>query len=182
VVSDECYGEFGWEAEPVSVLHPTVSEGSYSGLLAVNSLSKRSNLAGYRAGFVAGDSQLVAELLAVRKHAGMIVPGPVQEVMIEVLGDHDHVEVQRQRYAARRAMLRPALERAGFTIEHSEGSIYLWATRGEECRKTVDFLARQGILVAPGDFYGPTAIRHVRVALTAMTDRIEAAAHRLSEL
>ena len=182
VVSDECYGEFGWEAEPVSVLHPTVSEGSYSGLLAVNSLSKRSNLAGYRAGFVAGDSQLVAELLAVRKHAGMIVPGPVQEVMIEVLGDHDHVEVQRQRYAARRALLRPALERAGFTIEHSEGSIYLWATRGEECRKTVDFLARQGILVAPGDFYGPSAIRHVRVALTAMTDRIEAAAHRLSEL
>jgi succinyldiaminopimelate transaminase len=180
VVSDECYGEYGWEAEPVSVLHPSVSRGSYSGLLAVQSLSKRSNLAGYRAGFVAGDHDLVTELLAIRKHAGMIVPGPVQEVMVDVLADHDHVEVQRQRYAARRARLRPALERAGFTIEHSEGSIYLWATRREDCWATVDSLAQQGILVAPGNFYGAAGAEHVRIALTASDERIEAAAHRLS--
>jgi succinyldiaminopimelate transaminase len=182
IASDECYGEFGWEAEPVSVLHSSVSEGDYSGLLALHSLSKRSNMAGYRAGFVAGDAQLIAELLAVRKHAGMIVPGPVQEAMIDVLGDHDHVEVQRRRYAARRALLRPALEHAGFVIEHSEGSIYLWATRGEACRATVDVLARQGILVAPGDFYGALATRHIRVALTATDERVEAAASRLSAL
>jgi aspartate/methionine/tyrosine aminotransferase len=82
VASDECYGEFGWDAEPFSVLHPSVSTGTYDGLLAVHSLSKRSNLAGYRAGFVAGDARLLTDLLAVRKHAGMIVPRPVQEAMI----------------------------------------------------------------------------------------------------
>ena len=180
VVSDECYCEFGWEVAPVSVLHPSVSHGSYQNLLAVHSLSKRSNLAGYRAGFVAGDPALVTELLAIRKHAGMIVPGPVQEVMIDLLADQDHVEVQRQRYAARRRLMRPALEGAGFTIEHSEGSLYLWASRGEACQTTVAGLARQGILVAPGDFYGPAGARHVRLALTAPDERIQAAAKRLS--
>jgi aspartate/methionine/tyrosine aminotransferase len=162
------------------VLHPSVSHGSYVNLLAVHSLSKRSNLAGYRAGFVAGDSALVAELLAIRKHAGMIVPGPVQEVMIDVLADHDHVEVQRQRYAARRTLLRPALEDAGFTIEHSEGSLYLWATRGEDGRDSVAWLAERGILVAPGDFYGAAAAQFVRVGLTATDERIAAAAARLT--
>jgi succinyldiaminopimelate transaminase len=180
VASDECYGEFGWEAEPVSVLHPRVSRGSYDGLLAVHSLSKRSNLAGYRAGFVAGDQELVDELLAVRKHAGMIVPRPVQQAMIALLGDHDHVEEQRQRYLARRRLLRPALESAGFEIEHSEGSLYLWATRGEPCRSSVDFLAERGILVAPGDFYGAAAGQFVRVALTATDERVAAAAERLT--
>jgi succinyldiaminopimelate transaminase len=180
LASDECYGEFGWEAEPVSVLHPSVSNGSLDGLLAVHSLSKRSNLAGYRAGFVAGDRQLVSDLTAVRKHAGMIVPRPVQEVMIGLLGDQTHVEEQRQRYAHRREVLRPALESVGFTIEHSEGGLYLWATRGENCRTTVDRLADRGILVAPGDFYGKAAEKHVRVALTATDERVAAAAERLS--
>ena len=179
VASDECYGEFGWEVEPVSVLHPDVSEGSYAQLLALHSLSKRSNLAGYRAGFLAGDADLVAELLEVRKHAGMIVPRPVQEAMIDLLGDSDHVEEQRQRYLARRRVLRPALEGAGFTIVHSEGSLYLWATRGEHCRASVDFLAERGILVAPGDFYGAAAGEYVRVALTATDERVAAAAERL---
>jgi succinyldiaminopimelate transaminase len=179
VASDECYGEFGWESEPTSVLHPAVSLGSHAGLLAVHSLSKRSNLAGYRAGFVAGDLDVVSQLLAVRKHAGMIVPRPVQEAMIDLLADHDHVEAQRQRYLARRARLRPALEMAGFTIEHSEGSLYLWATRGEPCRTTVEFLAARGILVAPGDFYGEAAGQFVRVALTATDERVAAAAERL---
>jgi succinyldiaminopimelate transaminase len=179
VASDECYGEFGWEAEPISVLHPAINGGRHNGLLAVHSLSKRSNLAGYRAGFIAGDRDVVADLLLIRKHAGMLVPRPVQEAMIELLDDHDHVAEQRARYLRRRTLLRPALEAAGFRIEHSEGAIYLWATRDEDCHASVDFLARKGILVAPGDFYGPAASRHVRVALTATDERVAAAAARL---
>jgi succinyldiaminopimelate transaminase len=179
LASDECYGEFGWEADPTSVLHPAINGGRHDGLLAVHSLSKRSNLAGYRAGFVAGDHNVVSDLLAVRKHAGMLVPRPVQEAMIDLLGDHDHVELQRARYLERRTMLRPALEAAGFRIEHSEGAIYLWATRDEDCHSSVDSLARLGILVAPGDFYGEAATRHVRVALTATDERVAAATARL---
>jgi succinyldiaminopimelate transaminase len=180
LISDECYAELGWEAEPVSVLRDDVCGGDHTGLIAVHSLSKRSNLAGYRAGFVAGDAALVAELLAVRKHAGMIVPRPVQEAMTVLLADTAHVETQRERYRTRRAVLRPALEAAGFRIEHSEGSLYLWATRDEDCRASVDHLAERGILVAPGDFYGEAATRFVRVALTGTDERIAAAAARLS--
>jgi len=179
VAADECYGEFGWEAEPRSVLDPRINGGSLDHLLAVHSLSKRSNLAGYRAGFVAGDPTLVADLLAVRKHAGMIVPGPVQAAMVALLGDAGHVEEQRDRYARRRTQLRPALEAAGFRIEHSTGGLYLWATRDEGGRDTVAFLAELGTLVAPGDFYGPAASRHVRIALTATDERIAAAVDRL---
>ena len=179
LASDECYGEFGWEAEPVSVLHPEVCGGSPEGLIAAHSLSKRSNVAGYRAGFLAGCSTLLGELLAVRKHAGLMVPGPVQDVMVPLLGDHAHVAEQRERYLARRRVLKPALEAAGFRIDHSEGSLYLWATRGEDSRATVDWLAGRGILAAPGDFYGPAGARHVRIALTASDERIAAAASRL---
>lgn len=179
LASDECYGEFGWDAEPVSVLNPFVNGGSLDGLLAVHSLSKRSNVAGYRAGFVAGDPAIVRPLLEVRKHAGLMLPGPVQAAMVALLGDQAHVEEQRARYAARRALLRPALEAAGFRVEHSEGSLYLWCTRDEDCRASVDHLAGMGILVAPGDFYGAGGGRFVRVALTATDERIAAAAQRL---
>lgn len=176
---DECYLELGWEAEPVSVLDPRVNGGSLDGILAVHSLSKRSNLAGYRAGFVAGDPALVAELREVRKHSGLMVAGPVQRAMAVALGDDAHVREQRSRYAARRAVLRAALEEAGFRIDYSEGSLYLWATADEPCRGTVDRLAELGILVAPGDFYGAAGARHVRIALTATDERVEAAATRL---
>ena len=179
LASDECYGEFGWDAEPVSVLHPDVCGGRPEGLIAAHSLSKRSNVAGYRAGFLAGCSTLLGELLEVRKHSGLMVPGPVQDAMVALLGDHDHVAEQRGRYLARRAVLKPALEAAGFRIDHSEGSLYLWATRGEDCRATVDWLAERGILAAPGDFYGPAGRAHVRIALTASDERIAAAAARL---
>lgn len=179
VASDECYGEFGWEAEPVSVLDPRVSQGSYDGLLAVHSLSKRSNLAGYRAGLVAGDAALVGELTELRRHAGMMMPGPVQRAMAALITDQHHVAVQRERYLARRRILRPALEGAGFTVDHSEGGLYLWSTRGEDCRTTIDFLAGLGILAAPGDFYGADSGRHVRIALTATDERIASAADRL---
>jgi succinyldiaminopimelate transaminase len=180
VASDECYLELGGAEQPVSILHPDVSDGDLTGLLAVHSLSKRSNLAGYRAGFVAGDPALVGELLAVRKHAGMIVPAPVQAAMVAALGDDAHVESQRERYAGRRAVLRSALEGAGFRIDHSQAGLYLWATRDEDCWTTIDWLAGLGIVAAPGTFYGPAGARHVRMALTASDERIAAAAERLS--
>jgi succinyldiaminopimelate transaminase len=179
VASDECYLTLGWEAEPMSVLHASVSGGRPDGLLAVHSLSKSSNLAGYRAGFVTGDPALVARLLNVRRHAGMIVPWPVQAAITAALTDDEHIRAQRSRYQARRAVLRPALEAAGFTIEHSEAGLYLWASRDEAADTIVAWLAERGILVAPGTFYGPTGDRHVRVALTATDERVAAAADRL---
>ncbi|GAA4841382.1 succinyldiaminopimelate transaminase [Saccharopolyspora rosea] len=180
VASDECYLALGWDAEPVSVLHPSVCS-DFTGVLAVHSLSKSSNLAGYRAGFVTGDPELVAQLLELRKHAGMIVPRPVQEAVTAALADDAHVSAQRELYAGRRAVLRPALEAAGFTVEHSEAGLYLWSTRGEDAWATVDWLAQRGILVAPGTFYGPAGGRHVRIALTASDERIATAAKRLAE-
>ncbi|WAC92827.1 succinyldiaminopimelate transaminase [Mycobacterium sp. Aquia_213] len=180
VASDECYLGLGWEAEPLSVLHPAVCDGDHTGLLAVHSLSKSSSLAGYRAGFVAGDPGLVAELLAVRKHAGMIVPTPVQSAMVAALDDDDHEKVQRECYARRRAILAPALRAAGFVIDDSEAGLYLWATRNEPSRDSLGWLAARGILVAPGVFYGPRGGQHVRVALTATDERIEAAVQRLT--
>jgi aspartate/methionine/tyrosine aminotransferase len=149
-------------------------------LLAIHSLSKTSSLAGYRAGFVAGDAALVAELLAVRKHAGMMVPTPVQAAMVAALDEDAHERVQRERYERRRAALLPALRAAGFAVDHSEAGLYLWATRDEPCQDSVAWLAGRGVLVAPGDFYGPGGSRHVRVALTATDERIAAAVRRLS--
>lgn len=180
VASDECYLEYGWDVEPVSVLHPDVCAGSHEGLLAVHSLSKRSNMAGYRAGFVAGDPALVADLHEVRRHAGMVVPGPVQAAMVAALGDGAHVVEQRRLYRARRALLVTALREAGFRIERSEGSLYLWATRDEPAMTSVGWLAERGVLVAPGDFYGPAGARHVRVSLTASDERVEAGCERIA--
>lgn len=182
VVSDECYIELCWDTQAVSVLHPDVCGDSHRGLLAVHSLSKRSNLAGYRAGFVTGDPAVIRELLAVRKHSGHIVSGPVQAAMTVAFADDEHVAAQRARYAARRAALRGALESAGFRIEHSQASLYLWATRDEDCWQTVAWFAERGILVAPGDFYGPLGDRYVRLAFTATDERIAAGVKRLHEV
>ncbi|MEV8567094.1 succinyldiaminopimelate transaminase [Streptomyces sp. NPDC051322] len=179
LASDECYLELGWEADPVSVLHPDVCGGTYEGLIAVHSLSKRSNLAGYRAAFLAGDAEVLGELLEIRKHGGMMTAAPVQAAVIAALGDDVHVQEQRARYAARRTALRAALESHGFRIEHSEASLYLWATRNEPCWQTVAHLAELGILVAPGDFYGAAGEQFVRVALTATDERVAAAVKRL---
>ncbi|KOG88479.1 N-succinyldiaminopimelate aminotransferase, partial [Streptomyces varsoviensis] len=181
IFSDECYIELGWEADPVSVLHPDVCGGSYEGIVAVHSLSKRSNLAGYRAAFAAGDAAVLGELLQIRKHGGMMVSAPVQAATVAALADRAHVDEQRARYARRRTVLRAALEGAGFRIEHSEASLYLWATRDEPCWDTVGELSKLGILVAPGDFYGPAGERFVRVALTATDERVDAAVQRLTQ-
>jgi succinyldiaminopimelate transaminase len=180
VVSDECYLTLGWSASPFSILHPSVSGGRFDGLLAVHSLSKSSSLAGYRAGYVTGDPALVAALLAVRKHAGMIVPRPVQAAMTAALSDDEHVDIQRARFGARRAVLRPALESVGFTVDHSEAGLYLWVTRDEDAWDTIAWLASLGILAAPGTFYGPAGAKHVRIALTATDERVAAAAARLT--
>lgn len=179
VASDECYLEFGWRDRPASVLDPEVNGGSLDGVLAVHSLSKRSNLAGYRAGFVAGDAGLVQRLVEIRKHAGMIVPAPVQRIMATALGDDAHVDEQRDRYVRRRTSLWASLEEAGFRVDESDGGLYLWATRGEPCWDTVAWLADRGVLVAPGSLYGPAGDRHVRVALTASDDHIAQAATRM---
>lgn len=187
VASDECYAELAWD-EPwastgvPSVLHPRVAGGELTGLLAAYSLSKQSNLAGYRAAFLAGDPALVARLLETRKHAGMIVPAPVQAAMTVALGDDAHVAEQRERYRRRRAVLRAGLEAAGYVVDHSRAGLYLWV-RPEGPRqdswRTVEDLAGLGILVAPGAFYGAAAAGHVRVALTASDDRVAEAAARL---
>lgn len=181
IFSDECYIELGWEADPVSVLHPDVCGGSYEGIVSVHSLSKRSNLAYYRAAFLAGDAAVLGDLLQIRKHGGMMTSAPTQAAVVAALGDDEHVQEQRGRYAARRAALRDALVEHGFRIEHSEASLYLWATRDESCWDTVAHLAELGILVAPGDFYGPAGDRFVRVALTASDERVAAAVERLSQ-
>jgi succinyldiaminopimelate transaminase len=182
VASDECYISLGWEVSPVSVLHPDVCGPSAEGVLAVHSLSKRSNLAGYRAGFVTGDPALVADLLAVRKQAGMIMPGPVQAAMAAALEDDAHAGAQRLRYAGRRIVLHAALTEAGWTIDHSQAGLYLWATHPDyDCWSAAELLAAEcGILVAPGELYGPAGARHIRVALTATDERIAAAAERLA--
>lgn len=181
LISDECYLECAWEASPVSVLDPQVNGGSLEGILTVHSLSKRSNLAGYRCAFVAGDPEVVGELLAVRKNLGLMMPTPMQHAMIAALDDDEHVAVQHARYAARRTTLKAALEGAGFRIDHSEASLYLWATRDEPALETVGWLAEKGILVAPGTFYGRAGANHVRVAFTATDERIAAAADRLAD-
>lgn len=180
VVSDECYLGLAWDQPAVSVLDDAVSGGDHTGLIAVHSLSKSSNLASYRAGFLAGDAELIAELLAVRKHAGLIVPFPVQSAMVAALTDDFHVDAQRERYRARRGKLLAALTGAGFTVDHSEAGLYLWATRGDDSRATLDWFARRGILVAPGDFYGPRGAEHIRMAFTATDERVDAAVARLS--
>ena len=178
VVSDECYLEFGDGSVPTSILQYT--DGDNRNILAVHSLSKRSSLAGYRAAFVVGDPAIIARMLEVRKHAGMMVPLPVQHAMVAALSDDVHVGEQRSRYNARRAILRPALQSAGFSIEHSDAGLYIWATRHEDCWDSITWLAERGILATPGVFYGDAGARHIRIAMTATDEQIAEAAARIT--
>jgi succinyldiaminopimelate transaminase len=187
VASDECYAELGWgewdaqrggEAVP-SILDPRVTGGSTDGLLSVYSLSKQSNLAGYRAAFVAGDSAIMANLVNSRKHAGMIVPYPVQEAMRVALGDASHVLAQKDLYRSRRERIVPALESFGLQIQESKAGLYLWSTAGEATWDTVARFADLGIVVGPGVFYGDAGNGFIRVALTGSDERIDAAVERL---
>jgi aspartate/methionine/tyrosine aminotransferase len=177
VVSDECYLEFGDSKKPTSILNYT--GGDNTNILAVHSLSKRSSMAGFRAAFIVGDPALIARILEVRKHAGMMVPLPVQIAMIAALSDEDHVAKQRALYNARRATLIPALRAAGFTIESSEAGLYIWATRNENCWDSVSWLAELGIIATPGVFYGELGASHIRIAMTATDAQISQAAARI---
>ncbi|SFN96745.1 succinyldiaminopimelate transaminase [Mycetocola miduiensis] len=184
VINDECYAELGWsgqwESTPIpSILDERVTGGDSSGILAIYSLSKQSNMAGYRAAFAAGCAETIARLLNVRKHSGLMLPGPLQAAMVAALMDDAHVAEQKERYRARRDILVPALLAAGFRIDFSEAGLYLWATEGRDAWASIDRLADLGILAGPGHFYGEFYPDHVRLSLTATDERIRAAASRL---
>ena len=190
VVSDECYAALPWSEPYVSegvpsLLDTDVCEGDASGLLVLYSLSKQSNLAGYRGALIYGDPALVAPIVSVRKHSGLMVPAPVQHAMAVALNDTEHVERQRCVYAVRRALLLEALTDAGLDVDpDSAAGLYLWVAdpaNPTDSWALVNRLAELGILVAPGDFYGTAAHGRVRVALTATDERIQAAASRIRE-
>ena len=191
VASDECYAELGWgkwEEHPIpSVLDHRVSGGDPGGLLSVYSLSKQSNMAGYRGAFVAGDKKLIAALINLRSHTGMVVPGPIQSAMIAALADDDHVRQQKARYRNRRTQLLSAIETAGLAVDHSEAGLYLWIRDPNVTRPTaqdswelVDRFAQAGILVGPGVFYSSTGNGYIRVSLTATDDAVTKAVTRLA--
>ncbi len=181
IASDECYINFpATTSAPAPVSIFKAASGNNENLLGIYSLSKRSNMAGYRAGLVVGDSALIAKIREVRKHAGMILSAPVQTAMIAALGDEKHVNEQADRYAHRRSVLRPALETLGFKVEHTEAGLYIWCTRGEADMDSVAFLADRGVLVTPGHFYGDAGAQYIRVALTATDDEITRAAARMN--
>ena len=190
VVSDECYAALPWSEPYVSegvpsLLDTDVCEGDASGLIVLYSLSKQSNLAGYRGALIYGDPALVAPIVSVRKHSGLMVPAPVQHAMAVALNDTEHVERQRKVYAVRRALLLEALTDAGLDVDpDSAAGLYLWVAdpaNPTDSWALVNRLAELGILVAPGDFYGTAAHGRVRVALTATDERIQAAASRIRE-
>jgi succinyldiaminopimelate transaminase len=178
LVSDECYLEFGDTAVPTSILQYT--SGDNHNILAVHSLSKRSSMAGYRGAFLIGDKDLIARIREVRKHAGMMVPLPIQKAMTVALNDETHVAEQRARYNARRAKLAPALKAAGFEIEFSNAGLYIWCTRNESDWDSVSWLANLGILATPGNFYGELGKSHIRIAMTASDEQITEAAARIT--
>lgn len=184
IVGDECYAELGWEGEwasapTPSLLDPRVTGGDRTDTLVIYSLSKQSNMAGYRAAFVAGCRTVIGRLTTVRKHAGLMLPAPLQAAMVAALHDEAHVAEQKERYRARRALLKSALEDAGFHIDRSEAGLYLWATEGRDAWESIGGLADLGILAGPGHFYGVHYPQHVRLSLTAHDERVEAAVGRL---
>jgi len=136
-------------------------------------------MAGYRGAFLIGDSKLIAQIREVRKHAGMMVPLPIQNAMVAALSDEVHVQEQRARYNSRRSILAPALQAAGFRIDDSAAGLYIWCTRSEDAWRSVDWLAQIGILATPGNFYGPLGASHIRVAMTASDSQINDAAARI---
>jgi len=180
IVNDECYAEMPWEVDSVpSILDQEVTKGDHTGILALYSTSKQSNAAGYRGAVLAGDPQLVDQILHARKHLGLIPPAPIQHALLAIVHNDEHVAVQRERYRARRQVMVDALSDTDFQIDHSEAGLYLWVTRGENCWDSVTWWADRGILVTPGDFYGVTGASHVRIALTATDEHIAEVKQRL---
>jgi len=179
VASDECYLEFADKVEPFSIL--SMTGGDNKNILAVHSLSKRSSIAGYRAAFIVGDSDLVRKIREIRKHAGMMVPLPIQDAMLAALGEERHVVEQRARYNSRRAKLVPALRIIGFEVPETHAGLYIWCTRNETDMESVAWFAELGILVTPGHFYGVKGATHIRIALTASDDDVAKAVERITQ-
>jgi succinyldiaminopimelate transaminase len=179
VLSDECYAEFTWDGPATSVLQHGIE-----GVLAVHSLSKRSNLAGLRSGFYAGDPDLVSYLRDVRQHAGLMVPGPVQAASAVALADDEHVSAQRERYLERLRFLAELFADIGCPVELPSGGFYLWVPVGERWDDgwalTADLARVGGFLVSPGEFYGSVGTGHVRVAAVQPMARLQLVAKRLS--
>ncbi len=178
VASDECYAEFTWSSRPRTIL-----ENGPDGVLAVHSASKRSNLAGLRAGFYAGDRGIVSYLKSVRQHAGLMVPGPVQSAVTLAYDDDAHVSTQRSLYHERLTTLREALQRAGVSAPMPEGTFYLWCSKeGLSDWELASWLASTtGLVVSPGELYGSLDTGHVRIAVVQPSDRLEIVATRLSQ-
>jgi succinyldiaminopimelate transaminase len=182
VFSDECYAEFTWDGPPRSIL-----QHGFGGVVAVHSLSKRSNLAGLRVGFFAGDPDLVEFLRAVRQHAGLMVPGPAQAAGAVALADDAHVEAQRARYLERLSFLARTLGDFGCPVELPAGGFYLWAPvpadRWSDAWAMAEGLAREGgLLVSPGDLYGEGGSGHVRIAVVQPMDRLALVTERLGRV
>lgn len=183
VASDECYAEFTFDAAGAPAPPATILAHGHDRALAVHSLSKRSNMAGLRAGFVAGDAALVSYLGEVRKHAGLMTPAPVQAAATAALGDDVHVDEQRDRYARRRADALEALGAWGLVHDGGPSTFYLWlqsAEQAEDGWSIARRLAERGLLVAPGDLYGPGGAAHVRLSLTQPDERLALAFERLT--
>ena len=183
IVNDECYAEMGW-VEPwqdyiTCMLDPEVTGGDVTNVLSIYSLSKQSNLAGYRAAFAAGDEKLIKGLVNLRMHSGMMVPMPVQKAIAVAVGDDEHVATQKDIYRRRRHVLLPALISYGFDVQDSEAGLYLWATKGQNCWTTIEELAQIGIVAVPGEFYGEAGSNFVRFSITATDKEISEAASRL---
>jgi aspartate/methionine/tyrosine aminotransferase len=181
VFSDECYAEFTWDTEPQTVLR-----AGLEGVIAVHSLSKRSNLAGVRAGFYAGDPELVTYLSEVRKHVGMMVPGPVQAAAVVAYSDQAHVDDQRELYRSRLERFAKILDAIGVPVELPGGGFYLWARAPEAgagasgaWALTERLAVEGGVLVSPGEFYGAAGSEHIRVALVAPMEKLDLVATRL---
>ena len=186
LVSDECYAELGWQpgfeskATPC-LLEDEVTDGDLTNLLAIYSLSKQSNLAGYRAALAGGDQELIQGLINLRKHAGLIVPAPIQSAMVAALGDYDHVAKQKEIYRNRIETLSAALQTAGYKIANCQGGLYLWVEVNDTFEAVGEF-AKLGILVGPGEFYGEAGAGYVRLAVTATDEDIQRASRRLKML
>ena len=175
VFSDECYVEFTWDGPPHTIL-----ESGLDGVVAVHSLSKRSNLAGLRVGFYAGDAELVTYLKEVRKHVGMLVPGPAQAAGAAALADDEHVAVQRDRYRRRLERTAAILTAwSGIAIDQPAGGFYLWFDAHDGWAFAEKLAREGGALVSPGDFYGDGGANNVRVAVVQTDERIELIAQRL---
>ncbi|GAC1532953.1 MAG: bifunctional succinyldiaminopimelate transaminase/glutamate-prephenate aminotransferase [Acidimicrobiales bacterium] len=176
VISDECYVEYTWDGPPQTIL-----AGGTEGVIAVHSLSKRSNLAGVRAGFYAGDTELMAFLLELRKHAGLMTPGPVLAAAAVAFGDQDHVDIQRERYRSRLQRLREILTAFGVDTPMPGGGFYVWAPapNGDDWGLVERLAAEGGLLGSPGEFYGEAGRGHVRLAAVAPMERLDLVAARL---